>query len=187
MSKSDHLTAKQEMFCRHYASVDSATYGKKFDSAIAAGYAEKSAAEMAGRLTNNNPLSMALIEKIYSENARKNKGRLLSHLEYNRKGAVKAGKWDAANTSCKLQAQIFGFLFESQDGIVELERRKISAKDSETADMFAELSLKYPDTSVSELLRRLLDKPVTTFAETEAEDENENDLELVGANELEVI
>ena len=138
--KSTELSPKQAMFCELYARVESETYSEKKASAIAAGYAEGSASEMARRLTNDNLMSMARIEKIYEENAREHKGRILSNLEFQRRGAIKAEKWDAANTSCKLQAQIFGFLLaDSVSGVEDSEQKKLTEAEAKEARRIATL------------------------------------------------
>ena len=142
MRDNTELKPKMAMFCEHYARIDSATYGEKKASALAAGYSEGSASNMASRLCNENPVSIARIEAIYLENAKRHKGRLLSHLEYQRIGAVKDKKWDAANTSVKLQAQIFGYLLaDSAIGTGDIERKELTEQAKEEAIEFAEWRL----------------------------------------------
>lgn len=49
----------------------------------------------------------------------------------------------------------------AEDNAQQRDKAELTAKDEEIADVFAELSLKYPNTPVLELLQRLLDNPFT--------------------------
>ena len=131
----ENLEPKEALFCEAYGRIDSATYNQAEKSAIFAGYAEKSARSTAWRLKKRPEIQKRLSE-IFEENAAQNKGRLLSHLEYNYKEAVKERKWSEANTACKLQAQMCGFLLESGVGTDSPEASELDEQQRADLDEF---------------------------------------------------
>lgn len=139
------LTEKQEAYCRAVADTDSDTFGKRKESAIAAGYAEDSPTQAAWKC-ENNPLVKARIEELKVGQCDKSgltESKILCDLEHNRRVSMEVGTaTDRVNAReiSKLQGQHRGMW--KVEEVTDAEQEQLSEKDKAEAREYAAWSLR---------------------------------------------
>lgn len=104
---SENLTAKREAFCQNFTGIGLPTFGNGTKSAIAAGYAESSAAVMACNLLKD-PRIIDRINELHSENMARNRvtvDSVLGNLEHDRVLARENHQYAVAKACTELQGR----------------------------------------------------------------------------------
>lgn len=137
------LSPKEEMFCRAYGGLESATYGKGWKSAEFAGYSgdEGVLGNMATKL-KKKPHIITRLKEIYKENE-SGIGKCMSDAEHHRLLALEKGDIQAANKALEFQFKRHG-LFKENWNISGLEeqQRQLSEDEKEEALAIAQFRLR---------------------------------------------
>jgi len=131
----ENLEPKEEAFCQAFACIESETYGHGTNSAISAGYSEKSARSTAWRL-RKRPEVQARIAELYDSNLEKHSGKIVSDLEYHRKLALAKNDIASANRATELMGKSIGLFYERSSPTDDLERTELDEQGRQDLDEY---------------------------------------------------
>jgi phage terminase small subunit len=140
----EKLTAKREAFCRDFTCIGSLTFGNGTRSAIAAGYAESSAAVMACNLLKDQRI-IARINQLHSENMVRNMitvDKVLSDLEHDKLMARENHQYAVAKACTELQGRYLAMFTDKSQVEDVTETRRMSEKEEEEAKRIAHVLLR---------------------------------------------
>lgn len=142
------LTEKQEAYCLAVADIDSETYGRPKESAIAAGYASETAGSQAWKL-KNDPKIILRVQELKAGQVDKsglNASKILCDLEDNRRKSMQSnteGGRSNARECSKLQGAYLDMW--KLGGVSEPELKQLSEREKEEARKIAAIRLSMGD------------------------------------------
>jgi phage terminase small subunit len=140
----EKLTAKREAFCRNFTCIGSPTFGNGTRSAIAAGYAESSAAVMACNLLKDRRI-IDRINELHAENMVRNMitvDKVLSDLEHDKLMARENHQYAVAKSCTELQGRFLAMFTDHQIVDDPARAKQLTEKEAEEARRIAAIRLR---------------------------------------------
>ena len=140
----EKLTAKREVFCRNFTCIGSPTFGNGTRSAIAAGYAESSAAVMACNLLKDRRI-IDRINELHAENLARNRvtvDSVLCNLEHDRVLARENHQFAVAKSCSELQGRYLAMFTDRQIVDDPAKAKQLTEKEAEEARRIAAIRLR---------------------------------------------